>query len=187
MSNHGSPVALLKLQMAPKFMLLISSGCKKKEPRCMCLSEAKASHSQRMWAEVSFFTPHFLHSGLSASPSRWRCLRGLCPVLVVVRRETVHVFTVGWDSLSVFQTNIPFLLNVLENQKFLSGTLDTCFIDEHPELFQLPQSLNRAQKLLNYIGTVLVNGPSTPLATKLKPAEIRPHVPEIPIGNLQRK
>jgi pyruvate carboxylase len=83
----------------------------------------------------------------------------------------------------MFQTNIPFLLNVLENQKFLNGTLDTCFIDEHPELFQLPQSLNRAQKLLNYIGTVLVNGPSTPLATKLKPAEIRPHVPEIPIGN----
>lgn len=85
--------------------------------------------------------------------------------------------------LSVFQTNIPFLLNVLENQKFLSGTLDTYFIDEHPQLFHLPQSQNRAQKLLNYIGTVLVNGPSTPLATKLKPAEIRPHVPEIPIGN----
>lgn len=87
----------------------------------------------------------------------------------------------------MFQTNIPFLLNVLENQKFLSGTLDTYFIDEHPELFHLPQSLNRAQKLLNYIGTVLVNGPSTPLATKLKPAEISPHVPEIPIGNCQHK
>lgn len=79
------------------------------------------------------------------------------------------------------KTNIPFLLNVLENQKFLSGTLDTYFIDEHPQLFHLPQSLNRAQKLLNYIGTVLVNGPSTPLATKLKPAEISPRVPEIPI------
>ncbi|XP_069695206.1 pyruvate carboxylase, mitochondrial-like isoform X1 [Periplaneta americana] len=79
------------------------------------------------------------------------------------------------------KTNIPFLLNVLENQKFLNGTLDTYFIDEHPQLFQLPQSRNRAQKLLNYIGTVLVNGPSTPLATKLKPAEINPHVPEIPI------
>ncbi|PSN56239.1 Pyruvate carboxylase [Blattella germanica] len=79
------------------------------------------------------------------------------------------------------KTNIPFLLNVLENQKFLNGTLDTYFIDEHPQLFQLPQSRNRAQKLLNYIGTVLVNGPSTPLATKLKPAEISPHVPEIPL------
>jgi hypothetical protein len=48
MSSHGSPVALLKLQIAPKLMLLISSGSKKKEPRCVCLSEAKASHSQRI-------------------------------------------------------------------------------------------------------------------------------------------
>jgi hypothetical protein len=81
MSNHGSPVALLKLQTAPKFMLLISSGSKKKEPRCMCLSEANASYSQRMWAEVCSFAPHFLHIGLSASPSRWSCrLRVLRPV-----------------------------------------------------------------------------------------------------------
>jgi hypothetical protein len=36
----------------------------------MCLSEAKASHSQRMWPEVSCFTPHLLHSGLSSSPEK---------------------------------------------------------------------------------------------------------------------
>lgn len=29
---------------------------------------------------------------------------------------------------------------------------------------------------------MLVNGPQTPLATTLKPAEIEPHVPEIPLG-----
>ena len=47
----------------------------------MCLSEAKASHSQRMWAGVSSSAPHLLHSGLSDGPSRWRCLlRVLCPV-----------------------------------------------------------------------------------------------------------
>jgi len=50
MSNHRSPVALLKFPMAPKLMLLMSSGPKKKEPIQACLSEAKASHSQRMWA-----------------------------------------------------------------------------------------------------------------------------------------
>ncbi|KYN04312.1 PREDICTED: pyruvate carboxylase, mitochondrial isoform X1 [Cyphomyrmex costatus] len=77
------------------------------------------------------------------------------------------------------KTNIPFLLNVLENQKFLNGIVDTYFIDEHPQLFQLQPSQNRAQKLLNYIGTVLVNGPSTPLATQLKPADIKPHIPQI--------
>ncbi|XP_035732054.1 pyruvate carboxylase, mitochondrial-like isoform X1 [Vespa mandarinia] len=77
------------------------------------------------------------------------------------------------------KTNIPFLLNVLENQKFLNGNVDTYFIDENPQLFQFQPSQNRAQKLLNYLGTVLVNGPSTPLATTLKPAEIKPHVPQI--------
>jgi hypothetical protein len=70
LSNHGSPVSLPKFQMAPKLTLLISSGSREKEPRCISLSEAKASHSQRMWGKVSSFTPHPLHSGLS-SPSRW--------------------------------------------------------------------------------------------------------------------
>ncbi|XP_037945237.1 pyruvate carboxylase, mitochondrial-like isoform X1 [Teleopsis dalmanni] len=79
------------------------------------------------------------------------------------------------------KTNIPFLLNVLENQKFLHGVLDTYFIDEHPQLFKFRHSQNRAQKLLNYIGEVLVNGPQTPLATGLKPADVTPHVPEVPL------
>lgn len=83
------------------------------------------------------------------------------------------------------KTNIPFLLNVLENQKFLNGSVDTYFIDEHPQLFQFQPSQNRAQKLLNYLGTVLVNGPSTPLATQLKPAEIKPHIPQIARGMIE--
>jgi len=53
MSNNGSPVNLMKFQMPPKLMLLISSGSRKKESRYTCLSEAKASHSQRMWAEFT--------------------------------------------------------------------------------------------------------------------------------------
>jgi hypothetical protein len=52
-SIYGSPVALLKFQMAPSIIHLMSSGSKKKEPRYVCLSKAKASHSQRLWAEVS--------------------------------------------------------------------------------------------------------------------------------------
>lgn len=80
------------------------------------------------------------------------------------------------------KTNIPFLLNVLENQRFLNGSVDTYFIDENPQLFNFPQTRNRAQKLLNYVAQVLVNGPQTPLATSLKPAEIRPHVPEVSKG-----
>jgi len=65
--------------MAPRLILLMSSGSKK-EPRYTCQSEAKASHSQRMWALFSSSAPHLLDNGLSDSPIRWRCLlRVLCP------------------------------------------------------------------------------------------------------------
>jgi hypothetical protein len=77
--NHGSPVALLKPQMAPRPMLLMSPGSKK-EPRYACLSEAQASHSHRTWAEVSSFMPHPLHTRLFASPSKRCLLRVLYPV-----------------------------------------------------------------------------------------------------------
>lgn len=64
----------------------------------------------------------------------------------------------------------------------MNGTVDTYFIDENPQLFAMKPSQNRAQKLLNYLGSVLVNGPSTPLATDLKPADVKPPIPELPIG-----
>lgn len=82
----------------------------------------------------------------------------------------------------LFQTNIPFLLNVLENPKFLGGTIDTNFIDEHPLLFQFEATQNRAQKLLRYVGEVMVNGPTTPLSTTQKPSHLEPQVPETPAG-----
>jgi len=75
---QGSPVPMLKFQMAPR--LLISSGSKKKEPRFAHQSEAKASHSWRMWAKGSCSAPHRQHKGLLVSPIKWRCLlRVLCP------------------------------------------------------------------------------------------------------------
>jgi len=79
--------------MAPKPKL--SSGSKKKEPRYACPSEAKASHSQSMWGEVSSCTPHLLYNGLSSSPSRWRCLHR---VLYPVRKG---VTTLDWVLLKV--------------------------------------------------------------------------------------
>lgn len=81
------------------------------------------------------------------------------------------------------KTNIPFLLNVFQNEQFLSSNVDTYFIDEHPELFYFLPSQNRAQKLLYYLGNVMVNGPMTPLATPLKPSDLTPIIPEIQAGS----
>ena len=80
-ADYGSPVPLVKFQMAPSLRLLISSGSKKEEPRCLCLSEAKATHLHRTWAEVSPSALHLPHKGLSISPIKLRCLlMVLCPV-----------------------------------------------------------------------------------------------------------
>ncbi|WKY11881.1 hypothetical protein Q1695_003447 [Nippostrongylus brasiliensis] len=80
------------------------------------------------------------------------------------------------------KTNIPFLLNVLRQPEFLAASVDTYFIDEHPDLFQFKPSQNRAQKLLSYLGEIQVNGPQTPLATELKPAYVTPPVPPVRPG-----
>jgi hypothetical protein len=59
----------------------MSSGSKQKEPRYVYLREAKASHSHRMWTEVSSSVPHFLQVGLLLCPIICRCLlKVLCPV-----------------------------------------------------------------------------------------------------------
>src|SRR5262249_51123761 len=56
------------------------------------------------------------------------------------------------------KTNIPFLLNLLTHPTFLAGQCTTRFIDETPELFDLPVRKDRATKLLTYIAEVIVNG-----------------------------
>jgi hypothetical protein len=83
--HSREPCCLAETPDGPRFWSLISSGSKKKEPRWACLIDAKASHRQRMWAEVSSSAPHFLHSGLSINPIKQRCLhRVLCPVRIPV-------------------------------------------------------------------------------------------------------
>jgi hypothetical protein len=73
--NLWEPCYFAKVPDGPQtYTLDILCGSKKKEPRYACVNEAKASHSQRMWTEVSSSAPHLLHSGLSDSPIRWRCL-----------------------------------------------------------------------------------------------------------------
>ncbi|MEM6996782.1 MAG: pyruvate carboxylase, partial [Myxococcota bacterium] len=78
------------------------------------------------------------------------------------------------------KTNIPFLQNVLTHPRFLGGHVDTRFIDDTPQLFRFGQRLNRGQKLLRYLGELVVNGPHTPWSTDDPPAKIEPEVPALP-------
>jgi pyruvate carboxylase len=71
-------------------------------------------------------------------------------------------------------------MNVLKHNKFLAGNFDTYFIDENPQLFKFRPSKNRGQRLLWYLGNVMVNGALTPLGTNIPPAKITPVVPTLP-------
>lgn len=56
------------------------------------------------------------------------------------------------------KTNIPFLASLLTHPTFINAGCWTTFIDDTPELFNLVGSQNRAQKLLQYLGDLAVNG-----------------------------
>ncbi|HEX3997590.1 MAG TPA: pyruvate carboxylase [Pirellulales bacterium] len=76
------------------------------------------------------------------------------------------------------KTNIPFLINLITHPSFLAGKCTTRFIDETPELFQFIVRRDRATKLLQYLGEVLVNGNALvkdrPRSTRREPAPIPP-------------
>ncbi|HEY1065621.1 MAG TPA: pyruvate carboxylase, partial [Pirellulales bacterium] len=62
------------------------------------------------------------------------------------------------------KTNIPFLVNVMQNPKFRDGSITTRFIDETPELLNFTHRRDRATKIFNYLADVIVNG--NPLVKK---------------------
>ena len=56
------------------------------------------------------------------------------------------------------KTNIGFLKKVLEHPTFNTGKATVSFIGRHPELFEIPQSFDRATKTLKYLAKLAVNG-----------------------------
>ncbi|MFP6760448.1 MAG: pyruvate carboxylase, partial [Rhodospirillales bacterium] len=55
-------------------------------------------------------------------------------------------------------SNLFFLESVIKHPKFLKATYTTSFIDETPELFHFSQRRDRATRLLNFVGKIIVNG-----------------------------
>jgi len=56
------------------------------------------------------------------------------------------------------KTNIHFLENILNEEQFIAGGCTTRFIDESPQLFNLPEIWDKSSKVLRYIGKIIVNG-----------------------------
>mmetsp|Transcript_23557 Transcript_23557/g.36368 ORF Transcript_23557/g.36368 Transcript_23557/m.36368 type:complete len:1256 (+) Transcript_23557:126-3893(+) len=77
-------------------------------------------------------------------------------------------------------TNKSFLLNVLENEEFLTGVVDTSFIASNPDLLAPLKEKDRAQKLLHYIGEVIVNGTPKSLGAVGPPCStVDPYIPTL--------
>ena len=56
------------------------------------------------------------------------------------------------------KTNLPFLENVINHPIFRAGLANTGLIENTPELFRFSLRQDRATKLLNFLGDVIVNG-----------------------------
>ena len=55
------------------------------------------------------------------------------------------------------QTNLDFLINVLEHETFKAGQCNTLFIDQHPELLEITTEETPSQNAIKYFGNIVVN------------------------------
>jgi len=56
------------------------------------------------------------------------------------------------------RTNIQFVQNIVGHPDFQAGRANVDFIKDHPELFKFKPRLDRATRLLGFVGDVVVNG-----------------------------
>ncbi len=80
------------------------------------------------------------------------------------------------------ETNLDFLQGLVRHPRFLPGDYTTRFIDETPELFDLPLPQTQPIKLIHYIGDVIVNG-NAQVQGRSKPRSWQePEPPPLPEG-----
>jgi pyruvate carboxylase len=82
------------------------------------------------------------------------------------------------------KTNIPFLENVVNDQKFQAGETTTSFLEETPSLFRFSPRKDRATKLLTYLADTIVNGnpevKGKPIPKDLRTAAVPEHIASAP-------
>ena len=74
-------------------------------------------------------------------------------------------------------TNLRFLESLVNHPDFLEADYNTDFIDQTPELFHFPVRKDRATRLLNFIGDVIVNGNPEVKDHPLPDYAATPHAP----------
>ncbi len=76
------------------------------------------------------------------------------------------------------KTNMPFLDNILNHDTFRKGNATVNFIQNTKSLFTIRESRNRATKLVNFLGDVIVNG--NPDVKKIDPNKtfVLPTIPK---------
>jgi len=90
------------------------------------------------------------------------------------------------------RTNIPFLINVVSHSDFRAGKVRVDFLEKHPELFKFRRGRDRANKVLAYIGDVIVNGNPDVKGVREKPLMMEARIPafdrygEFPSGTKQK-
>ena len=76
-------------------------------------------------------------------------------------------------------TNLRFLDQLIMHPRFVTADYTTKFIDQTPELFQIPRKRDRATRLLGFIGDVIVNGNVEVRARARPKAPVFPRVPRL--------
>ena len=88
-------------------------------------------------------------------------------------------------------TNLRFLDQLVMHPRFATADYTTKFIDETPELFDIPRRRDRATRLLSFIGDTVVNG-NVETRNRIKPTRLStPRLPRVgmeapPPGTKQR-
>ncbi len=75
------------------------------------------------------------------------------------------------------KTNIGFLDNILSHNTFRRGEVTVNFIKEHPELFEIRQPRNRATKMVDFLGEIVINGNENVKKVDRSRTFIKPVVP----------
>lgn len=76
------------------------------------------------------------------------------------------------------KTNMAFLNNILNDSTFREGKVTVNYIQNTPELFEIKEPRNRATKMLNFLGDVIVNGHEDVKFIDPNKKLIKPHVPK---------